>query len=182
MRPAAAPVRTLPRPHPCAAATAGTRRPRRPVTATATLVLPAELDALARVRNRLAGELCRRMWSADRTWAVLLAVQEALANAVEHGSVPGATIEVVLAVGRRRGFVSVRDGGRPGGSLPMGAPRMPPAGETSGRGRMLMAMLADRCEVRPSGTGTTVDLLFLSACGRGIRAAARPDRTAAGDS
>ena len=92
----------------------------------------------------------------------LLAVQEALVNAVEHGSLPGAPIDVDVAVDGRRARVRVR-GGRPGSASPSGPPAAPLPSQAHGRGRMIMKALAQRYDTRSSGAGTLVELVFARA-------------------
>jgi anti-sigma regulatory factor (Ser/Thr protein kinase) len=125
-----------------------------------TLRVPADLAALAPVRRVLADALERRGWGRDDVWRVLLVVQEALVNAVEHGSTSGDLVEVRLSIGRDRARVRLRDRGRPGTPSPSGPVVVPPAGQTHGRGRLIMAALADAVDSRPSGPGTRVSLAF----------------------
>ena len=133
------------------------RRPR----ARRTLRIPADLAALAPVRDLLAEVLERRGWSREDVWRVVLAAHEALTNAVEHGSTSGALVKVRFAVGRTRARMWIRDGGRPGGRSPIGPAVVPPVGQPHGRGRLLMEALADAVDSRASGPGTRVDLVFL---------------------
>jgi anti-sigma regulatory factor (Ser/Thr protein kinase) len=149
-----------------------------------TLRIPADLAALAPVRDLLAGALERRGWSREDVWRVLLVAQEALVNAVEHGSTSGALVEVRFAVGRTRARIRIRDAGRPGATSPSGPAVTPPAGQAHGRGRLIMEALADASRSRPSGAGTEVSLLVLNrptpspATGPGPRPDARPIRSA----
>ena len=132
----------------------------RRLPARRTLRLPADPASLAPVRHLLADAIERRGWGRDDIWRVVLAVQEALVNAVEHGSVEGAPIEVRLSVGRDRACVRLRDRGRPGVPSPCGPAVAPPAAQTHGRGRLIMASLADAVDSRPAGSGTRVELAF----------------------
>lgn len=114
------------------------------------LRVPAEPASLRAVRARL------RAWlgdaRVDRTTAadVILAVNEACANAIEH---PVASREpwIDLVAGHRGGSVviSVGDSGRW---------RRERRGEGRGRGLGLMRTLMDRVVVEPSPHGTTVRL------------------------
>lgn len=133
------------------------RRPR----ARRTLRIPADLGALPPVRDHIADALERRGWSREDVWRVVLAVHEALTNAVEHGSTSGAPVKVRFAVGRTRARMWIRDGGRPGGRSPAGPVVVPPIGQPHGRGRLIMEALADAVDTRASGPGTRVDLVFL---------------------
>ena len=71
----------------------------------------AELRALGLVRRALDDMLAHAGWGGDQAARVLLAVGEALANAVEHGSAAGAQIEVWIAIGPTQASVRVRDEG-----------------------------------------------------------------------
>ncbi len=126
---------------------------RRRAPARRTLWIPADLASLAPVRHLLAEALERRGWSRDDGWRVLLVVQEALVNAVEHGSTAGDLVEVRLSVGGDRARVRLRDRGRPGVPSPSGPVVAPPAGQPHGRGRLIMEALADGVDSRPSGSG-----------------------------
>ncbi len=133
---------------------------RRRIPARRTLQIPADLAALPPVRHLLADVLERRGWSREDVWRVVLVVQEALVNAVEHGSSAGDVVEIRLSVGRDRARVRLLDRGRPGVPSPSGPIVIPPAGQTNGRGRLIMWALADAVDSRPSGTGTRVRLAF----------------------
>ncbi len=81
---------------------------------SATERVPADLDALAGVRDRLAAALAAERWSDDAAIRVMTASTEALANALEHGSGPGARVEMAFRVTRRAASVRVTDAGRLG--------------------------------------------------------------------
>jgi anti-sigma regulatory factor (Ser/Thr protein kinase) len=91
---------------------------------------------------------------------VLIAATEAMANAVEHGSSPGAGIEVAVQVTARAARVRVLDAGRPGSRPPLGEPEAPPVTSPRGRGRLMMRALAEEMRVRRRGCGTEVLLVF----------------------
>jgi anti-sigma regulatory factor (Ser/Thr protein kinase) len=125
----------------------------------------AELPALGLVRSALDDMLARAGWGGDEADRVLLAAGEALANAVEHGSVAGAQIEVWIATAPTQARVRIRDEGRPGEPHPTHEPVAPPLTSARGRGRLIMARLADRLEVGPAGAGTEVMLEFARSTG-----------------
>jgi len=128
---------------------------------SATARVPADLEALAAVRNRLAAALTAERWSDDAAIRVMTASTEALANAVEHGSGPGARVEMAFRVTRRAAAVRVTDAGRPGCPAELDdEPEAPPEASTHGRGRLLMRALADEVRVRHRGLGTEVRLGF----------------------
>ena len=61
---------------------------------SATERVPAELDALAGVRDRLAAALAAERWSDDAAIRVMTASTEALANALEHAAAEHAWVEL----------------------------------------------------------------------------------------
>lgn len=125
------------------------------------LRVPADPDRVQEVRDAVAATLDTAGWDAE-TPRVRLAVGEALANALVHGSEPGAEIEVTTVLTDMRASVRVRDKGRRDIPFraPASMPRVPPAERTNGRGRLLMGAMANRVDVRPAGTGTEVRLEF----------------------
>jgi anti-sigma regulatory factor (Ser/Thr protein kinase) len=128
---------------------------------SATERVPADLDALAGVRDRLAAALAAERWSEDAAIRVMTASTEALANALAHGSGPGARVEMAFRVTRRAASVRVTDAGRPGRRPGLyDEPEVPPEASTHGRGRLLMRALADEVRIRRRGVGTEVRLGF----------------------
>jgi anti-sigma regulatory factor (Ser/Thr protein kinase) len=128
---------------------------------SATERVPADLDALGQVRARLAAALEAERWSDDAAIRVMTASTEAMANALEHGSGPGARVEMAFRVTRRAASVRVTDAGRPGRrAVPGDEPEAPPTTSTHGRGRLLMRALADDVRIRRRGQGTEVRLGF----------------------
>ena len=79
------------------------------------LRLAADLASVAVVRDSLARVLRCQGWGEELHPLVLLAVSEAVANAIEHGSTSEATVDVLLSVDRDGAVVRVTDGG---GSAP----------------------------------------------------------------
>ena len=127
----------------------------------ATERVPADLDALGEVRAHLAAALAAERWSEDDASRVMTASTEALANALEHGSGPGARVEMAFRVTRRAASVRVTDAGLPGGPAGLDdEPEAPSESSTHGRGRLLMRALADEVRVRRRGLGTEVRLGF----------------------
>lgn len=128
---------------------------------SATELVPADLRALGEVREHLAAALLAERWGDDDAIRVMTASTEALANALEHGSGPGARVEMAFTVSRRAASVRVTDAGRPG--LPADLddePEAPPEASTHGRGRLLMRALADEVRIGRRGPGTEVRLGF----------------------
>jgi anti-sigma regulatory factor (Ser/Thr protein kinase) len=101
----------------------------------------------------------RAAWPSASRGDVLLAVDEAVDNAVEHGSHPLAPVDLDLDVDQRSARVAVTDRG---GSRRMeeGPPTQPPASSTHGRGRVIMAALADEVEWQRLEGGVRVTLRF----------------------
>lgn len=149
---------------------------RRPEAGTEEILqVAAELAAVAVVRAALSRALRGQGWSEELHRPVLMAVGEALANAVEHGSVAGGGVEVGLTVTSERACVRVADEGRLGASMPLGPPVSPRAESPRGRGRLVMLDLAENVEVRSGGEGTSVLLTFVKPGRRPEVAAASPE-------
>ena len=66
-----------------------------PLGLHSALRVPADLTAVAFVRSAIACVLEREEWPAESAGRVLLASNEALTNAIEHGSPSGAAVEVL---------------------------------------------------------------------------------------
>ena len=132
------------------------------LTSAADIVLrlAADLASVAVVRDSLARVLRLQGWAEELHPLVLLAVSEAVANAIEHGSTTGATVDVLLSVDRDGAVVRVSDGGRLGAWLPLRPPAPPSPYELRGRGLLMMGKLAERVEVSSDGRGTRVLLGF----------------------
>ena len=81
---------------------------------SATELVPADLHALGEVREHLAAALAAERWDDDDAIRVMTASTEALANALEHGSGPGASVEMAFRVSCRAASVRVTDAGLPG--------------------------------------------------------------------
>ena len=128
----------------------------------ALLRLTAEPAALATGRDSVREMLRSAGWGHEGVELAILAVDEALANALEHGSMPGAPLEIETSVAAGGGAaeVLVTDRGRPGARAPLGIPAPPPPSSDHGRGLIIMSALADVLEIRRAGRGTRVRLRF----------------------
>lgn len=115
-----------------------------------TLRLPVELAALAPMRSSLRTWLERHGAAADEVFDILVAVNEACSNAMEH-PLARRDPEVALEAEVVEGQVSIviRDGGRWRAARP---------GGDRGRGLDLMRTLVEGVEVTPSSEGTSVRL------------------------
>jgi serine/threonine-protein kinase RsbW len=120
----------------------------------------ADAGTLSAVRRKLTGLLARARCDDETCARIILAVTEAVANAVEHGSPEGGRVLVGLRVDGDRARVSVSDEGRLGATLPLGSPIAPAPGRSRGRGRLVMCALTDRIGVESDGGGTTVTMDF----------------------
>lgn len=124
--------------------------------------MPARPSSLPDVRAAVDALLARRRWREEHPGDLVLAVCEAVENAIEHGSPPGEPIDVEVVVSAEGARVSVADVGRPDTAVPGDEPTAPPLDAVRGRGRLIMRELADRVEVRRDAGGTVVQLDFRS--------------------
>jgi anti-sigma regulatory factor (Ser/Thr protein kinase) len=110
---------------------------------------PADRTVLAAIRQLLRRWLETRGASADEIYDIVVACQEACANAVEHAYRPGRhsfELDAIYHDGRVR--VTIRDCGR----------WRPPRGTHRGRGVMMMRGLMDSVDIEHTDEGTTVVL------------------------
>jgi serine/threonine-protein kinase RsbW len=84
---------------------------------------------------------------------VLLALDEAVSNAIRHGSRAGDPVEVTVDSDSEWVEMSVRDGG-PTPRLPRLPAEPPPALQTGGRGLWLILQLVDEVRLQRIGEGT----------------------------
>ena len=137
-------------------------RPTRSSRSTSTSRVPASPDAALCAREWIFHQLREAGWPEACLQDVALAVDEAVQNAVEHGSEPDAEIRIDLAIRGDGAEVRVRDRGRPGAASPTGEPCSPGEHAIRGRGRLIMSNLAD-VDWRPAdGGGTEVRLHFFA--------------------
>ena len=113
--------------------------------------LAADASELGRLRHRLDAWLRARNVSDDDVEAAILAVNETVANAIEHGSRGRGRVEFVAELRDGELVASVRDRG----------PWLDrPSSPDRGRGLLLVRALIDEVDVRRGvdGMGTTVEL------------------------
>lgn len=122
--------------------------------------VPASPPATRTLVDWVAAGLETAGWPRGDRVDVVLAVDEAVQNAVEHGSEPEAPVSVELSATGECAEVRVRDHGRAGAGTPSGPPATPDEHSIRGRGRIIMAALADDARWRPHGSGTEVELRF----------------------
>ncbi len=90
--------------------------------------------------------------------AMLFAVGEALANAIEHGA-PDGDITVTIEIDKHLISARVVDDGRGFGNAPSGVAPLPATYAERGRGIPIMQRSVDLCEVHSApGSGTVVTL------------------------
>ena len=126
----------------------------------------AHREAVEPARDVARGALRRARWEEDDIEYVVLAFSEALTNAIDHGSSPGAAVAVEIDATPERVRIRVCDRGRRASACPTDVPAPPPASSEHGRGLMIMRALADRFEIVRSGRGTEVRLGFSPSRGR----------------
>jgi serine/threonine-protein kinase RsbW len=119
------------------------------------LTLPPTSSCLPDVRRRVAGKL---QGVADDVLAdVLLALDEAVSNAIRHGSRAGEPVRVSVDHDGTWVEMRVRDGG-PTPRLPRLPAQAPPVLQTGGRGLWLILQLVDEVRLQRVGGGTQLTL------------------------
>jgi serine/threonine-protein kinase RsbW len=118
------------------------------------LVVPNDLYSARRSEERIMAELARCKYGADVTFAIKLALEEALTNAVKHGNDNDSSKQLIVrySVTPERTVIVVRDEGH--GFAPNRVPD-PTADENlerpSGRGIMLMQAYMTRVYFSEAG-------------------------------
>jgi anti-sigma regulatory factor (Ser/Thr protein kinase) len=115
------------------------------------LTLAPNSSCLPDLRRSVAGTF----GDVDRTVMadVLLALDEAVSNAIRHGSQGGGPVQVSVENDGEWFEMSVRDGG-PTPRLPRLPNEPPPVLETGGRGLWLILQLVDEIRLQRIGEGT----------------------------
>ncbi len=124
------------------------------------ILVPAKLRSISVVRTAIRHALDRSGWDHESASQVVLAVSEATANAVEHGSRPGELVEVVYAIDRDAASIRILDEGHGPVWIPPREHRLPAHHSDRGRGLYLIHELADRLEIVTNGPGTELRLHF----------------------
>ena len=115
------------------------------------LSLPPTSSSLPDLRRAVARALGKD--DDDLVADVLLALDEAVSNAVRHGSRGGAPVEVSVDSDGKWVEMSVRDRG-PSPRLPHLPDEPPPVLHTGGRGLWLILQLVDEVRLQRVGDGT----------------------------
>ena len=117
------------------------------------LEFPADASQLAPARNALRGWLKRALTDPAQSMDVLIAVGEAVANAIEHGHRhnPGGVITMAATALVDRVQLTITDTGS-------WKPDQPAVDSTRGRGIALMRGLMQDVAINPGTAGTTVHL------------------------
>ena len=125
-----------------------------------TVVIPSELGAAEQAENKLLEAVARCGYTEPSTFAIKLAVEEAINNAIKHGNKlnPKKVVDVTFHVDSSQAVVTITDEGE--GFNPHSLPD-PTADENlekpTGRGVMLMRAYMD--EVRFNGKGNQVRMV-----------------------
>jgi serine/threonine-protein kinase RsbW len=135
------------------------------------LTLPPTSSCLPDVRRSVAESL--EGVGEDVLADVLLALDEAVSNAIRHGSRAGDPVLVSVQADGRWIEMTVRDGG-PTPRLPRLPARPPPALETGGRGLWLILQLVDEVRLQRIGEGTR--LVMRRRVGSPVASLVGPDR------
>jgi serine/threonine-protein kinase RsbW len=115
------------------------------------LTLPPTSSCLPDLRRTVAGMLGGI--DGEVVADVLLALDEAVSNAIRHGSRGGAPVVVTVGSDGEWIEMAVHDGG-PTPRLPRLPAEAPPALQTGGRGLWLILQLVDEVRMRRVGDGT----------------------------
>jgi anti-sigma regulatory factor (Ser/Thr protein kinase) len=119
------------------------------------LTLPPTFSCLPDVRRTAARTL--KGVDGEVVADVLLALDEAVSNAIRHGSRGGGTVLVSVVHEGSWVEMTIRDGG-PTPHLPRLPAEPPPALETGGRGLWLILQLVDEVRMQRVGDGTQLVL------------------------
>ena len=124
----------------------------------------ADLAEMATARDTLAGALQECGWSQEDAFRVLICADEAMANALGHGSDPAGTIDVRFRVSATAAALVIGDHCTRLIELPQ-RDALPDDTCEHGRGVILMRALADAFRMQRRPAGTLVALTFRTADG-----------------
>ncbi len=140
-----------------------------PTVATASGVrfaaeVTADLSELAGARDALADALHECGWSQEDAFRVLICADEAMANALSHGSALADTIDIRFRVSTTATALVIGDHCSAVIEVPQ-ADVLPDDTCEHGRGVILMRALADAFRIQRRPVGTMVALAFRAAEG-----------------
>lgn len=121
--------------------------------------VPADLTELATVRDTLGDALEECGWSQEDAFRVLICADEAMANALSHGSASAGMIDIKFRVGATAAAVVIGDHHTDVIALPH-TDALPDETSEHGRGLILMRALADAFRIQRRNAGTMVALGF----------------------
>lgn len=124
----------------------------------------ADLTDMVVARDALADALDECSWSPEDAFRVLICADEAMANALDHGSRSVDAIEIAFRVDPATAAVVITDNGPDTPAAPP-SPAVPADSCEHGRGLLLMRALSDRFRIWRRPTGTMVALDFRVAQG-----------------
>ena len=124
----------------------------------------AGLIEMATARDALADALQECGWSREDTFRVLICADEAMANAVSHGSAPAGMIDIRFRVSATAAAFVIGDH-RSGVVESPQSDALPADTCEHGRGVLLMRALADAFRMWRRSEGTMVALAFRTAEG-----------------
>ncbi len=122
------------------------------------LEFSAKAEYLAKVRRLVEHLSPGASLNREEVDDLLTAVDEAVANAIRHGSPQGERNTIRVVCGYSPGLMTVEVCDEGSGFSAPGAPVMPGPDATGGRGLPLMCALADRVEIASTTTGACVTL------------------------
>jgi anti-sigma regulatory factor (Ser/Thr protein kinase) len=132
--------------------------PRAADRPTLTIRIPPDGRHARTVRDALIAFASLHGVSEADQEAMLFAVGEALANAIEHGA-PDGDIKVTIEIDNRLISARIADEGQGFGDMPLGQAPLPETYAERGRGIPIMQRCVDLCEVESApGSGTVVTL------------------------
>ena len=124
------------------------------------MVIPSKLDAAQEAENKLLEEVAKHAYSEESIFAIKLAVEEALNNAVKHGNGfdSNKTISLTFRVGPGEAVVTITDQGNGFDPETLADPTAEEnLHKPTGRGIMLMRAYMD--EVRFNEKGNQVHMV-----------------------
>jgi anti-sigma regulatory factor (Ser/Thr protein kinase) len=121
--------------------------------------VPVELAEMARVRDSLGDALTDCGWDEQDAFRVLVCADEAMANALTHGSVDADSVDIRFRVSPSQAALVVEDHYAGFETFPATS-ELPDESSEHGRGLILMRALADVFHARRHADRTSVALVF----------------------